>query len=467
MLKTQLLSYSKKTPACLTRYLMAGVFGLSLITTSITAAETQMTAPQATLPIEEVRTFVDIWDRIKKDYVEEVDDTELFENAIKGMLSELDPHSSYLGPKDFEDMQVNTIGEFGGLGIEVGMEDGFIKVISPIDDTPAAKAGVVAGDLIIKLDSTPVKGMELTDAVAMMRGKPGTPILLTIIRDGESQPLEIEVIRDVIQVKSVRSERLDNDYGYIRISQFQVQTGKDLEKHLKKLQSKEFDSPMRGLLLDLRNNPGGVLQSAVEVADAFIDDGLVVYTKGRIPNADSEFRAVPGDLLEGLPIVVLVNSGSASASEIVAGALKDHDRGIIVGKTTFGKGSVQTVLPLAEDKALKLTTARYYTPDGTSIQAQGIVPDIEIEYATITKVDNVGEYRESDLTGHLSNEISKEKEKKDAAAKKETLAEKDYQLYEALNILKALSFTKPKNVEKNLAKNEASTEDRKETKEEK
>ena len=405
------------------------------------AAEEPVTEAQlkAELPIEEVRTFVDIWDRIKKDYVEEIDDATLFENAIKGMLSELDPHSAYLGPKDFEDLQVNTTGEFGGLGIEVGMEDGFVKVISPIDDTPATKAGVQSGDLIVKLDKTPVKGLSLSEAVNLMRGKAGTPIVLTIIRDGESQPIEITVVRDIIQVKSVRSERLEDNYGYIRISQFQVHTGEDLAKHIKKLMNDKKQPPVKGILLDLRNNPGGVLQAAVEVVDQFIEDGLVVYTKGRIPNADIDFEATPGDLTNDLPIVVLVNSGSASASEIVAGALKDHKRGIIVGKTTFGKGSVQTVLPLAEDKALKLTTARYYTPAGTSIQAHGIKPDIEIDYAKVTRLENQNEYREADLSGHLMNENDTSEEKKNEE-KKESLAEKDYQLYEALNILKAASF---------------------------
>jgi len=420
--------------------LSLGFYSSSVFADSSTKAEAELQESlKATLPIEDVRTFVDIWDRIKKDYVEEVDDETLFENAIRGMLSELDPHSAYLGPKDFADLQVNTTGEFGGLGIEVGMEDGFVKVISPIDDTPAMKAGVLAGDVIVKLDKTAVKGLGLAEAVAMMRGKPGTPIILTIIREGESKPLEITVTRDVIQVKSVRSNRLDDDFGYIRISQFQVHTGEDLAKHIEKLKKTKDKPPMKGLLLDLRNNPGGVLQAAVAVTDLFVESGLIVYTKGRIENAEIEFAATPGDALKGIPIVVLVNSGSASASEIVAGALKDHERAIIVGKTTFGKGSVQTVLPLAEDKALKLTTARYYTPNGTSIQAKGIVPDIEIEYAKVTRVDNDNEYREADLTGHLSNENDKEattKKGKDKA----TLAESDYQMYEALNILKALSF---------------------------
>jgi len=393
------------------------------------------------LPVEDIRTFVDIWDQIKNAYVEEVSDQKLMENAIRGMLSELDPHSSYLGPKDFEDLQINTTGEFGGLGIEVGAEDGFIKVVSPIDDTPAAKAGVLAGDLIIKLDGTSVKGLSLSEAVAKMRGKPGTSIKLSIMRENQPQPIELEVVRDVIQVKSVRSEMLEPKYGYVRISQFQVHTGEDLTKHLKKI--KEVKD-LRGIVLDLRNNPGGVLQAAVDVTDAFLDGGLIVYTKGRLESSQVEFEATAGDQANGLPLVVLVNSGSASASEIVAGALKDHERAVIVGSTTFGKGSVQTVIPLAKDKALKLTTARYYTPDGTSIQAQGIKPDIRIGLAKITEIANQGEYRESDLNGHLSNETQAIETAKENG-KEAALSKTDYQLFEALNILKALSFAHRRN----------------------
>lgn len=409
---------------------------------------------KAVLPLNELRTFADVFDRIKQAYVEEVDDKTLLNNAIKGMLTELDPHSAYLEPEAFEDLQINTMGEFGGLGIEVGMEDGFVKVISPIDDTPAAKAGVKAGDLIIKLDDTQVKGLSLTDAVNLMRGKPGSIIKLTIIREGVDKPLEINVVRAVIQVQSVKKRMLEPKYGYVRLSQFQVHSGADVEKAIKDLQKTGKD-PLAGLILDLRNNPGGVLQAAVEVCDLFLDSGLVVYTKGRLPDSEMQFSATPGDMIKGVPLVVLVNGGSASASEIVAGALQDQSRAIIVGTTTFGKGSVQTILPLHDNRALKLTTARYYTPKGRSIQAQGIKPDIDVENAQLTRVKNDGfGVRESDLSGHLQNpngktgseEKAKPAEGKDKTSDKSVeavadapLEQQDYQLYEALNLLKAMN----------------------------
>lgn len=396
--------------------------------------------PKPQLPLEELRTFADVFDRIKQAYVEPVDDRVLLENAIRGMLAELDPHSAYLEPEAFEDLQVNTSGEFGGLGIEVGMEDGVVKVITPIDDTPAQQAGVRAGDLIIKLDDKPVKGMSLSDAVKMMRGKPGSSVLLTILREGASKPLEIQVKRAVIQVQSVKSKMLEDGYGYLRITQFQVHSGEDVRKSIQKL--KQDKSGLRGLVLDLRNNPGGVLQAAVDVADAFLEKGLIVYTKGRVANSEMRFTATPGDDLAGLPVIVLINGGSASASEIVAGALQDQKRAVLMGTTSFGKGSVQTVLPLNNSRALKLTTARYYTPNGRSIQAQGIVPDIKVEMATITRVaGNDGEFKEADLRGHLENQV-KAKEAQSEGGKEggKTLAEQDYQLYEALNMLKAMAI---------------------------
>ncbi|MCK5790051.1 MULTISPECIES: S41 family peptidase [unclassified Ketobacter] len=408
----------------------------------VSAADTtqQQEQEQGLLPINELRTFADVFDRIKQAYVEEVDDKTLLENAIQGMLTELDPHSAYLKPEAYQDLQINTTGEFGGLGIEVGMEDGFVKVITPIDDTPAKKAGVEAGDLIIKLDSTPVKGLSLGEAVKLMRGKPGSDIVLTIIRAGIDKPLEITVTRAVIQVQSVRGRLLQKDYGYVRLSQFQINTGADMLKLLEKLR-KENDADLKGLVLDLRNNPGGVLQAAVDVSDAFIDDGLVVYTQGRLPDSDMKFRAAPGDELKGVPIVVLVNGGSASASEIVAGALQDHSRAVIMGTTTFGKGSVQTVLPLHNNRALKLTTARYYTPGGRSIQAQGIEPDIVVENARLTRVEEMQRVKERDLSGHLENPEG-EGETGAASDGKQALSDTDYQLYEALNLLKALNVIK-------------------------
>ncbi|MDX1694342.1 MAG: S41 family peptidase [Ketobacteraceae bacterium] len=414
--------------------------------------ETQGETPpeKGVLPLNELRTFADVFDRIKQAYVEEVDDKTLLENAIKGMLTELDPHSAYLKPDAYEDLQINTTGEFGGLGIEVGMEDGYVKVITPIDDTPAAEAGVMAGDLIIKLDDTQVKGMTLAEAVKLMRGKPGSDIVLTIIREGVDKPLEITVTRAIIQVQSVKRRLLEKGFGYVRLSQFQVHSGPDMEKAIEQLR-KENKGALNGIVLDLRNNPGGVLQAAVDVADLLLEEGLVVYTKGRLADSQMKFSATPGDLLDGMPVVVLINGGSASASEIVAGALQDHKRAVIMGTTSFGKGSVQTVLPLHNDRALKITTARYYTPDGRSIQAQGIEPDIVVENAKLTKI-KFGEFvKESELSGHLENTDSEDKPKKSGKGKESTkkapLEETDYQLYEALNLLKALnvvgSFRKP------------------------
>ena len=402
-------------------------------------------ASRATLPVEELRTFSDVFGRIKNDYVESVEDRDLLENAIRGMLTGLDPHSSYLDAEQFKELQVGTTGQFGGLGIEVGMEDGFVKVIAPIDDTPAQRAGVKAGDLVIRLDDTPVKGMTLSDAVKVMRGKPGTDIKLTIVREGIDKPLQITITRDIIKVKSVKYRMLEPEYGYLRISQFQSKTANNLVKAMDALK-KENDGPLKGLILDLRNNPGGVLNGAVAVSDAFLEKGLIVYTEGRLPDSSLRFNATPDDVSDGAPIVVLVNQGSASASEIVAGALQDHKRALIIGAQTFGKGSVQTILPLSGGTALKLTTARYYTPSGRSIQAEGITPDIELESLKIASIEkNIEPLSEADLTGHLENGNKKksgkdtEKQDKDDAV---SLIRDDYQLYEALNMLKGMAILK-------------------------
>ncbi len=402
-----------------------------------------------TLPLEDLRTFTEIFAKIKNDYVEPIEDKALLENAIRGMLAGLDPHSAYLVPADYKELQAGTSGEFGGLGIEVGMEDGFVKVISPIDDTPADRAGVEAGDLVIRLDDTPVKGMALSDAVKIMRGKPGTDIVLTIVRDGEDKPLNITITRDVIRVTSVKSRMLDPGYGYVRISQFQSRTGDNLREALEKLEEKS-DGPLKGLVLDLRNNPGGVLSAAVSVSDAFLKDGIIVYTEGRLDDAKLKFNAKPTDILHGAPLVVLVNGGSASASEIVAGALQDHQRAIIMGKKTFGKGSVQTILPMDNGSALKLTTAKYYTPSGTSIQATGIAPDIELENLKIAESDGAASKRlkEADLARHLEGDGERKQgdakaadKTKDGGADKSTpLAKRDYAIYEALNLLKGLAI---------------------------
>jgi carboxyl-terminal processing protease len=399
---------------------------------------------QATLPVEELRTFSDVFGRIKNDYVVDVDDKELIENAIRGMLSGLDPHSSYLDAEQFTELQVGTTGQFGGLGIEVGMENGFVKVIAPIDDTPAQRAGVQSGDLVIRLDDTPVKGMTLNEAVKVMRGEPGSDIELTIVREGLDQPLKITITRDVIKVKSVRARMLEPGFGYLRISQFQSKTAENMVDAITDL-NKENKAPLRGLVLDLRNNPGGVLNGAVAVSDAFLQKGMIVYTEGRIADSRLRFNATPDDVIDGAPLVVLVNQGSASASEIVAGALQDHKRAIIVGVKTFGKGSVQTILPLSSNSALKLTTARYYTPSGKSIQAEGITPDIELESIEVASIErNIEPLKEADLSGHLENgngKSDKKSDKKSDDAEEEDAAVSpadDYMLYEALNLLKGL-----------------------------
>lgn len=396
------------------------------------------------LPLDELRTFTEVFTKVKNDYVEKVNDRQLIDNAIRGMLEGLDPHSAYLDKEAYAALQEGTSGEFGGLGIEVGMEDGLIKVISPIDDTPAQKAGIKAGDLIIKLNDTPVKGLSLNDAVQMMRGDPGTSITLTILREGLDKPLTIAVTRDVIKVKSVRKKTLEPGIGYLRISHFQTHTAEDAQKAVTALI--EENKKLNGLILDLRNNPGGVLSAAVGVSDLFLDKGLIVYTKGRIKDSELSFKAKPVDMLNKAPMIVLVNAGSASASEIVAGALQDHRRALIMGQKTFGKGSVQTILPMTNDAALKLTTARYYTPSGRSIQNQGIVPDIPIKNVKVQPLaENAGMIKEADLSGHLSNDTLKKKPNGKAQAdpakidkEENSLLKSDYDLYEALTVLKGL-----------------------------
>ena len=402
---------------------------------------------QTAVPLEELRAFTDVYARIKKDYVVEVEDKVLLENAIRGMLSGLDPHSSYLNEEEFKELQIGTTGEFGGLGIEVGMEDGFVKVISPIDDTPAQKAGVKAGDLIIRLDGRPVKGMSLNDAVKIMRGKKGTSITLTIVREGVDKPLKISIVRDVIRVKSVKSRMLEPGYGYIRITNFQSKTTRNLIDAIDKLE-KENKTALKGMVLDLRNNPGGVLTGAVGVSDAFLEDGLIVYTEGRVEDSVLRYSATRGDVINGAPLVVMINGGSASASEIVAGAMQDHKRAIIMGSRSFGKGSVQTILPLKEDSALKLTTARYFTPSGTSIQAEGIEPDIVLDNLKLSEIkqDDFSPLKEADLARHLENGNGDKKSGNDQnstnSEKDQPLASKDYQLYEALNLLKGINILK-------------------------
>ena len=398
------------------------------------------------LPLQDLRVFSEVFEKIKNDYVKPRTDKELIEYAIGGMLSNLDPHSAYLNKEDFKELQVGTSGQFGGLGIEITMEDGFVKVVAPIDDTPAQRAGLQAGDLIIRLDDKPVKGMSLSDSVKVMRGKPDTDIELTIVREGEDKPLNITVTRAIIRVKSVKYRSLEEGYGYLRVTQFQSRTGSNLAEAISKL--KDENDGLKGVVLDLRNNPGGVLNAAVEVSDAFIDKGMIVYTEGRTNDSDNKFHATPGDLLKGAPVVVLINGGSASASEIVAGALQDHKRAVIMGTDSFGKGSVQTILPMNNGTGVKLTTALYYTPSGRSIQADGIHPDIIVESLKVNAPNKpaVKRIKEADLSGRLENGNGKESPKskdgkKDKDAKeKENLVNKDFQLYEALNLLKGMNI---------------------------
>ena len=429
--------------------LLAGVvLGLSISLSFGVFAErgTGEGSTAATVPLEELRTFSDVYMRIKRDYVVDVDDKQLIQGAIRGMLAGLDPHSAYLDEQEYKDLQIGTSGEFGGLGIEVGMEDGFVKVIAPIDDTPASRAGIRAGDLIIRLDETPVKGMTLNEAVNMMRGQKGTPITLTIVREGQDKPLRITIVRDVIRVRSVRSEVLEPGFVYLRITNFQSKTAQNLVEEIARLEREK--GAIRGLVLDLRNNPGGVLTGAVGVSDAFLEDGLIVYTKGRVADSQSRYSASPGDVIKGAPMVVLINEGSASASEIVAGALQDHRRAVLMGSRSFGKGSVQTILPLSETTALKLTTARYFTPSGRSIQAEGIVPDIALARLSVKEEpldEAMRPVKEADLSGHLNNgqakpEAAPRERGQPAAPAAAGLAKRDYALNEALNLLKGLDI---------------------------
>jgi len=429
--------------------LVFGIFvGVSVSLTSSVLAE-KKNQESTGLPLNELRNFSDIFARIKTDYVEDVEDKTLLENAIRGMLTGLDPHSTYLNPEEYKELKIGTTGKFGGLGIQVGMEDGFVKVISPIDDTPAFRAGLEAGDLIIRLNDKSVKGMTLNDAVKIMRGEPGTDIELTVIREGADKPLPFTVTRDIISVKSVKSRILEPDYGYIRISNFQSKTARDLVNEVSKLK-KDNKNELKGLVLDLRNNPGGVLSAAADVSDAFIDNGKLVYTKGRINNSEFEFNAKPGDIMNGLPLVVLINGGSASASEIVAGALQDHHRAVVMGSKSFGKGSVQTIQELRSGGAVKITTARYFTPSGRSIQGEGITPDILLEKYEIkdSKDDASLSIKEADLTHSISNPTksqeaikkAEEEGKKDEKEHPKLKASEDFQLYEALLLLKGLNI---------------------------
>lgn len=416
---------------------------LSLVLSTICIADDKITTPDAgLLPLEELRTFTRVYDHVRNGYVDEIDDAKLLEYAIKGMISELDPHSAYLDKEAFADLQASTSGEFGGIGLEVSLDEGFIKVVTPIDDSPSARAGILSGDVVIRIDDSPVKGMDLNKAVNLMRGAKNSPIKITVMREGVDQPLDFELLRDIIKVQSVRTRVLEQDYFYIRVAQFQLDTGKDVAKKLREQLKKNPDT--KGIILDLRNNPGGVLQASVEVADAFLDGGQVVYTQGRLDNSNIGYNAEVGDITNNLPLVVLINDGSASASEIVAGALQDHKRAVIMGTRSFGKGSVQSVIPISNDRAIKLTTALYYTPNGRSIQAQGIEPDVDVERVEITAIQKGLATTEADLARHLGNSKGgKESTSKERANKRISSAEllkEDNQLHEALNLLKGLNI---------------------------
>ena len=422
--------------------LRSAFFAVVLICSQV-AADPALDRQAATqgVPVTELRIFAEVLERIRAAYIEDVDDRQLLESAIRGMLYELDPHSSYLTPNEFDDLQVSTTGEFGGLGIEVTMENGFLKVVTPLDDTPASRAGLQAGDLLLKIDDTFIKGIGLQEAIHLLRGEVGSTVRLSVLSQGSEKPRTVEITRDRIRIQSVRSQIIEPDFGYLRITQFQSHSGRDAQKAIGKLMAEQ---PLKGLVLDLRNNPGGVLSGAVQVSDLFLDGGLIVYTQGREDDSRINYAASAGDALNGLPLVVLINGGSASASEIVAGALQDHGRALLVGQQSFGKGSVQTVLPLHGDRALKLTTARYYTPSGRSIQAAGITPDIKTNVASVTLLEDTQTgVREADLRRHLengdasNNSDSSDDKTGDSAA----LAAKDFTLYQALSILKGIAMS--------------------------
>jgi len=390
------------------------------------------------LPIEDLKIFAEIFGKIKSDYVEDIDDSQLLNDAIKGMLDGLDPHTVYLDPDSFREMNIDTHGEFGGLGLEVTMENGVIRIVAPIDDTPAHKAGLKSGDLIISMDGVQVKGLSLGESVSLMRGKPGSEIVLTIVRKDRPEPFEVTLKRAIIQLESVRAELLETGFGYVRVIQFQTGTATSLRQQLARL-AREAGTALKGLVLDLRDNPGGVLDGAIQVSDTFLRDGLIVSTRGRAEDSEVTFSASPKDYLNDAPLVVLVNGGSASASEIVAGALQDHGRALILGTTTFGKGSVQTILPMLNGAALKLTTARYYTPNDRSIQATGITPDVVSQPAESSQTPDgdASRLRESDLAGHLENELEKD-QNATVDTKTDPLLFSDLQVREALNILKGM-----------------------------
>jgi len=429
---------------------LTALIGLSFITSNAQATDAR-TANQNNISAtyKALNLFGDIFEQTRSNYVEPVEDKKLIEYALNGMLSSLDPHSGYMNEEEAKSMSVQNRGEFGGLGIEVTMENGVVKVVSPIDDTPAAHAGVQSGDLIVEIDGKQVMGMTLSEAVDKMRGKVGEPILITVIREGEKKPLKIKIIRAIIKIQSVKSRVENGNIGYIRITAFNAQTYVGLKKAFKDIRKKADDKKIIGYVLDLRNNPGGLLEQAIAVSDAFLEKGEIVSTRGRNPEDLRRDKATPGDLSGGLPIVALINGGSASASEIVAGALQDHKRGIIMGTQSFGKGSVQTLFNIPGGGMVRLTTARYFTPSGNSIQAKGITPDIIVEAAKVVKEERMfSQVHEADLKGALSNPNKKDKTakgkkngKKDTPkTDKEKARANDYQLIRALGLIQGISL---------------------------
>ena len=415
--------------------LLAALLALSAsyVAMAQTNEPTEDKAPAVSTSFKELQLFADTFDAIRRGYVEDVTDAELFEMAVKGMLTSLDPHSAYLTDDDYENLKESTEGQFTGLGIEIGYRGGFIAIVTPIDGSPAIDAGLKAGDVILKIDGTSTQGMSTSESSAYMRGPEGTTVTLEIGMAGESQPFDVVVTRGVIDVPSVRSRELDDGYWLIRVSRFQRDSGREVTTAI---ESALEQGDVKGVVLDVRNNPGGVMNASVEMASNFLDGGLVVYTKGRHPDSMNTYNAEPGDLLPGVPVVALVNGGSASASEIIAGALQDRGRAVIMGTQSFGKGSVQTVLPVSETKALKLTTSIYYTPNGRSIQAEGIVPDVIVERAQLTSLEQGNRLREADLNRSIENAGSNIETETEAIA---TLREDDNQVYEAFTLLKGIN----------------------------
>jgi carboxyl-terminal processing protease len=436
----------RRIPLCLA-LCAGGLPGLALADDAAAPQDTAATElaeaagrAQPSISLEDIQTFVAVFRAVKDAYVEPVDDATLMQSAIKGLLGGLDPHSEYLDTRGVEVLDEETTGEYAGLGVEVLMLEGALRVIAPIDDTPASRAGIKSGDVILQIDGKPVTSENGTEAVEQLRGKPGSAVALTIVRDGSTTPLEVSLKRELIRVASVKTRMLEPGYGYIRVTQFQNETGGEVREKLRRMVA-QAKGGLRGLVLDLRSNPGGLLHASVEVSDAFLDEGVIVSTRGRVKEADVAFTAAKGDLIDGAPLVVLVDGGTASAAEIVAGALRDHHRALVIGSTTFGKGSVQTVLPLESGYAVKLTTARYFTPNGTSIQASGIKPDIALADLRITPPDAPASpiTTEADLPGHLSSTAVGSGE---GVFARDPELDTDYALNEALNVLKGLALSR-------------------------